>query len=477
MTLDAFERYDPEAVEDCGERAVVVGGSVAGLLAARVLADGFDEVVVLERDVLPEDASQRDGVPQATQIHALLEAGRATVEDLCPGYCESLLAAGGVLLDGASQLRFYGDDDFLADGPRRMPFYAATRPLFERVLREHVTQLPAVTVRGGTRVTDYLLDDAGTTVVGVERREGTADADRLPADVVVDATGRTSRTPRWLGANGFVEPPVVDVPVDVGYATVAVERPPEERTTTLALASAPRTRGEAVFPVEGGRWLVNVHGVAGDYPPTDLEGVREFAASLPTNAAATALDERSPVGDVHGYRFPSSRRRRYEALDGDAFPDGLLVVGDAIASFNPIYGQGMSVSALEALALHHALAANDDGSLNARFFERASPVVDHAWEMATGADASFVSDDTTVPLHVRAFTTYFDHAMRAAQDDGEVREALMRVIAMQDPPTALVHPGVVRRVLAVDVRKARSRRSRPTSELRRLAAVLGSRFG
>ncbi|WP_227131174.1 NAD(P)/FAD-dependent oxidoreductase [Halorubellus salinus] len=477
MTLDELERYDPDVVDECGDRAVVVGGSVAGLLAARVLADAFDEVVVLERDVLPEDASQRDGVPQATQIHALLEAGRATVEDLCPGYCESLLAAGGVLLDGASQFRFYGHDEYLADGPRRMPFYAATRPLFERVLREHVTRLPAVTVRGGTRVTDYLLDDTGTTLAGVERREGTAEADRLPADVVVDATGRASRTPRWLATNGFAEPPVVDVPIDVGYATVAVERPPEERATTLAMASAPRTRGEAVFPVEDGTWLVNVHGVAGDHPPTDLEGVREFAASLPTNAAATALDERSPVGDVHAYRFPSSRRRRYEALDADALPDGLLVVGDAIASFNPIYGQGMSVSALEALALHHALASGGSRALSARFFERASPVVDHAWEMAIGADASFAPGDTTVPPHVRAFTAYFDHVMRAAQEDGHLREALMRVIAMQDPPTALVHPGVVRRVLAVAVGNARARRSTTGSDLRRLAAALGSRFG
>ncbi|MFC6953287.1 NAD(P)/FAD-dependent oxidoreductase [Halorubellus litoreus] len=474
MTLDELERYDADAVEYCGDRAVVVGGSVAGLLAARVLADGFDEVLVLERDEVPDEPVQRDGVPQATQIHALLEAGRATIEDCCPGYCESLLAAGGVLLDGARDLRFYDQGGYLADGPRRMPFYAATRPLFEDVLREHVTAGRSVTVQDRTRVTDFLLDDDGDAVVGVERREGTGDAERVPADVVVDATGRASRTPRWLEANGFPAPPVEDVPIDVGYATVAVERPPGGRKTMLAMASAPRTRGEAVFPVEGDRWLVNVHGVAGDHPPADLDGVREFAASLPTDAAATTLSEHEIRGDVHAYRFPSSRRRYYERLD--TVPEGLLVVGDALASFNPIYGQGMSVAALEALALHRALAADGTTGLPERFFENAAPVVDHAWEMAVGADAPFAPGNAPVPGRVAAFGRYFDHVMRAAQDDGHLREALMRVIAMQDSPTALVRPRVLRRVAAAEVRNARARRSTTGSALRRLASALGSRF-
>jgi|AntDeeMetagen134_2_1112570.scaffolds.fasta_scaffold00226_8 2-polyprenyl-6-methoxyphenol hydroxylase-like FAD-dependent oxidoreductase len=476
MTLDALERYDPDAVERYGDRAVVVGGSVAGLLAARVLDDAFDEVLVLERDALPDHPRTRNGVPQATQIHALLEAGRATIEDLCPGYSESLLAAGGVLLDGATDLRFYDQGDYLADGPRRMPFYSATRPLFEHVLREHVTARASVTVHEETRVTDYLLDDDATSVVGVERKRGTGDVERLPASVVVDATGRASRTPSWLESNGFDAPPVEDVPIDVGYATVAVDRPPEDRTTVIAPASAPRSRGEAVFPIEGDRWLVNLHGVAGDHPSSDRDEMRAFAESLPTDAAQRALADRDVVGDVDAFRFPSNRRRCYEALDAGAFPEGLLVVGDAIASFNPIYGQGMSVSALEALALHHALAAGGTRSLAGRFFERASPVVDHAWEMAVGADAPFAPDDAPVPTHVRAFTTYFDHVMQVAQSDGDVREALMRVISMQDSPDALVQPGMLARVLRQDVGNARSTLSAPGLTLRRLTSALSSRL-
>lgn len=476
MTLDELERYDPDAVDAVGDRAVVVGGSVAGLLAARVLADGFDEVLVLERDDLPDDHGHRDGVPQATQIHALLESGRATVEDCCPGYCERLLAAGGVLFDGARDLQFYDQGDYLAAGSRRMPVYSATRPLFEHVLRDRVSARPGVRVVDRARVTDYVLDDAGSSVVGVERREGAGDAERVPADVVVDASGRASRTPSWLESNGFAAPRVEDVPIDVGYATVAVERPPGERTATLAMASAPRTRGEAVFPVEGDRWLVNVHGVAGDHPPGDLDGVRSFAASLPTNAAAATLDAHRVVGDVECYRFPSSRRRYYETLDSGAFPEGLVVVGDAVASFNPIYGQGMSVAALQVLALHHALAAGGRSGLPGRFFEYASPVVDHAWEMAVGADAPFTPEDAPVPRRVAAFGHYVDHLMALAHDDGDLREALMRVISMQDSPTALVRPGVVRRVVEAEVASARSRGETSGSGLRRLASTLGSRF-
>jgi 2-polyprenyl-6-methoxyphenol hydroxylase-like FAD-dependent oxidoreductase len=200
-----------------------------------------------------------------------------------------------------------------------------------------------------------------------------------------------------------------------------------------------------VFPVEGDRWLVNVHGVHGDHPPTDLDGMGEFAETLPVEHLGRFLRENRVVGDVEYYPFPSNRRRYYERVD--RFPDGLVVVGDAMTSFNPVYGQGMSVAALEALQLHHALVDGLDG-LAARYFDRAASVVDTAWAMAVGADAQFAETTGPTPRGASLFARYLSRLQRRAHDDPDLRVALMRVISMELPPTTLFRPRVLARVLA-----------------------------
>jgi len=444
MTLADTPRYDPTLSRTVGDHAVVVGGSVAGLLAARCLADYFSDVTVLEADEYPADPATRRGVPQGSQIHALQEAGRATLEDLFPGYGEDLLAAGGLLIDGASDIRFYSEGGFLADGSQRLPGYTATRPLFEAVVRRRIDASDAAEIRAGCRVTDYLLDESGA-VDGVRFRDETGDGTRLGADLVVDATGRTSKTPDWLERNGYAAPPVEEVTIDVGYSTVPVERPPEDRRAVLALAEAPRVRGGAAFPVEGDRWLVNVHGVHGDHPPTDLAGVTEFASTLPVPELERLLREQPVVGEVDHYPFPSSRRHYYEQLD--RFPEGLVVVGDAVASFNPVYGQGMSVAALGALQFHRALGLGGLDGLAPRYFDRAASVVDTAWAMAVGADAQFSATPESPSRSADLFARYLSRLRRRAHSDPDLRVALMRVISMEQSPASLLRPGVLARVL------------------------------
>ena len=446
MTLASVPRYESDGVSTVGEHAVVVGASVAGLLAAHVLADGFETVTIVDKDRLPDGPATRPGVPQDSQIHALLEAGRATLEDLFPGFGEDLISAGGLMIDGASDVRFYDEGDFLADGPRRFPVYSATRPLLEHVVRQRVTGLRGVRLRSGCQFVEYLADGEGRAVNGVLVRDRDSGTEAISADLVVDATGRTSRTPTWLREHGFVPPPVDEVGIDIAYSTIAVRRPADDRRAILMPAAPPHTRGAAVFPTENGRWLVNVHGVHGDHPPTDVEGLEDFAASLPTADVTQLLEAHPRVSeDVEYYPFPSSRRRYYEDLE--QFPDGLIVLGDAIASFNPIYGQGMSVAALEALVLHHALSSNGRENLGLRFFDRVEDVVDAAWTMAIGADFQFPQTSGPKPRGTALFDRYLSRLSRKAHVDSELRDALFRVFMMERPPTSLLHPRVVGRVL------------------------------
>lgn len=445
MTLATLSRYERDWVPSVGERAVVIGGSVAGLCAARVLADGFQTVTVIEKDSIPGGPEPRRGVPQGSQIHALQEAGRATLEDLLPGFGEDVIAAGGLMIDGASDIEFYDEGDFLADGPRRFPVYSASRPLFEHVIRQRVTDFPGVHFRPGCQFVNYRTDDS-MTITGVELRNGNADLETVEADLVVDAMGRASPTPRWLDEQGYEPPTVEEVTIDIAYSTIAIERPADGRRSILAPASHPDTRGGAVFPIEGDRWLVNLHGVHGDHPPTTIEGFEDYAASLPVSDIPRLLDTHPRISeDIEYFPFPSNLRRYYERLNN--FPAGLLVLGDAIASFNPIYGQGMSVATLEALALHHVLGSGDREDLASRYFDRASEVIDIAWQMAVGADFQFPQTTGPKPRGTDVFGWYLSRLTRKAHTDSELRDALFRVILMEQPPTLLLRPRTVATVL------------------------------
>jgi 2-polyprenyl-6-methoxyphenol hydroxylase-like FAD-dependent oxidoreductase len=446
MTLATVPRYDPGQVSAHGDRAVVVGGSVAGLLAARVLTDSFESVVILERDPISEEATARRGVPQGRHVHLLEEAGRATLEDLFPGFGERVLSEGGVIVDVLSDMKHYQDGGFLADSQVRFDGYFATRPLYERIIRQRVTDLAATDLRPACQFTDYLIDDEASSVDGVRFREGDAAPVELDADLVVDATGRTSKTPKRLIENGYTAPAVDEVSVDLAYSTAVIERPAEDRRAFFVAPNPSLPRGVGMFPVENNRWLATFSGMHGDHPPTDPEGLQAFAASLPVAEPERLLDTQPWVTDeIAHYPFPSSRRHRYESLD--RFPDDLVVIGDALASFNPIYGQGMSVAAMEALQLHHALADGGLDDLPLRFFEQIEAVVDVPWSIAVGGDFEFPQTTGPKPRGTDLINRYLARLRRKAHTDGRLRESLIRVFFLDQPPSTLFRPAVAWRVL------------------------------
>ncbi|MGM0590838.1 MAG: FAD-dependent oxidoreductase [Halobacteriota archaeon] len=446
MTLATVPRYDPDQVTERGGRAVVIGAGMAGLLSARVLADGFDEVTIIERDVLPETPEGRDGVPQSRHIHVLLEAGKATIEDLFSGYRRDFVSAGGLEIDGARDVNFFIEGDFLADGPHALPHYAATRPLYEQLVRRRVTELDGVSLRAPCRFTDYLVDETATTIEGVVVKNEQNEREGLDATLVVDATGRTSRTPVWLKRHGYEPPAVDEVSIDLVYSTALVERPPDDHRAFVVTPSPSNPRAAAVLPVEDDRWIVTVAGMHGEHPPTAASGFVDFAGRLPIPAVKHLLDEHEQVSEGStGYRFPSNRRHRYETLD--RFPAGLVIIGDGIASFNPLYAQGMSVAALEAVLLHHALATGGNENLAPRFFESAAEVIDIAWMMAVGSDFQFPETTGPKPRGTDLVSRYLSRLNRKAHTDGDLRDAFFRVMMMEQPPSSLFRPGIAWRVL------------------------------
>ena len=445
MTLASTPAYNPDRVSDRGSHAIVIGGSMAGLMTARVLTDAFKTVTIIEKDPLPDAPTVRDGTPQAAHGHAMQEAGRATLEALFPGYSDDLTAAGGLEIDLANDFNHHDLGGYLADGDDRLPWLTASRKLFEHVTRQRVVELDEITIRDNCQVSSFLSTGDDSAIEGVSIRTETNGKAYLDADLVVDATGRTSRTPDWLDTHGYAAPPVDEVEIDLAYSSVELARPSGDHRGYIVMLAPPRKRGLGLFPIEDDRWLLTLAGVHGDHPPTNPADFPEFLDEFPSPVFQHLCQDQEFLTEVNHYPFPASRRHRY--WECDRFPDGLVVIGDAIASFNPVYGQGMSVAALEALHLHHELATESDHPLPLRFFASIETVVDDAWGLAVGSDFRFAETSGPKPPGTDLMNRYFARLIRKAHTDHQLATALNRVTLMQDRPTTLLRPRVAWRVL------------------------------
>jgi 2-polyprenyl-6-methoxyphenol hydroxylase-like FAD-dependent oxidoreductase len=433
-----------------GEHAVVIGGSMGGLVAARVLSDAYERVTVVDRDELAEGRpAPRRGVPQGGHAHAVIAGGRAALEELLPGLTEEVERLGAPRGDAQDNVRWLQLGARLAQAPCGLHGLHVSRPLLEHRVRARVCALGDVTLIDRTDVAGLATarDGAVTGVRLIRGRDGSAE-ERLPADLVVDASGRGSRSPRWLGEIGYQPPTEESVRVDVTYSTRLFRARPEALDGDLAIVvcATPTTpRLGVLIALEGDRWIVSLAGYRGDRAPLDLPGFLGFAASLSTPDLVDALRDAEPLDDGATHRFPASVRRRYDRLR--RFPEGLLVFGDALSSFNPIYGQGMTVAARQALVLRRCLEAGTRG-LSRRFFRGAAREVDAAWKIVMGSDLRIPAVEGARPAPVRLMNAYLARLLAGAQTDAGLAEAFLRVAYLVDRPERLLRPSLALRVLA-----------------------------
>jgi len=446
-----------------GNHAMVLGASMAGLLAARVLADGYERVTIVERDLLPDTAQNRRGVPQARHVHVLWAAGAQILDELFPGLLSDLVAGGAPVTSELAELRFApsGHPLCLTGHPPAATTYQASRPFLESHLRARVRALPAVKIVDRCHVVGLATTAARDRVTGVRVVRGAAGVEQiLSADLVLDATGRGGRATARLEAIGYDRPPEERLAVHLKYATRHLRlRPGALRAEKFVSIGAEPSRptGFVLLAEEEDRWVLTLFGYDGHHPPTDPQGFLAFVATAAPPDILAAICDAEPLDDIIAHGFPASLRRRLEALR--RFPAGLLVFGDALGSTNPVYALGMSVAALQAVALQESLESGDR-HLAQRFFRAAAKPVGDAWQLSVGADLGLPQVKGPRPLPVRVINAYLNRLLTAAERDPVVSERFLRVIALQEPFRQLLRPSMALRVVIGSLR----RRSAPALE-------------
>jgi 2-polyprenyl-6-methoxyphenol hydroxylase-like FAD-dependent oxidoreductase len=428
-----------------GGHGVVLGASMAGLLAARVLADSLDRVTIIDRDQLPSGVADRRGVPQGRQVHALLARGSELLEDLFPGLTGRLVADGAVTGDPCAVIRFVLGGHRLARATTGADDVFASRLLLEHHVRQAVRALPQVQVLDSCEALNLITD--GNAVTGVAVRRSDTGTETLAADVVVDATGRGSRTPLWLSVMGCTAPDEDRIVVQVGYTTgrFRLRSGALDGDLAVLISTAPTApRAGGLFTVEHGEVMVCLAGMLGDHPPTEPQAFLDFAATLAVPDIREALDGAELLEDLVPARFPANTRRRYERLTD--LPHGLIVVGDALAAFNPIYGQGMTVAAIEIDVLRAQLRR---GKLPPphEFFRAAARALTPAWDLATGADLQDPRIEGPRPPITQVINSYVRRLHAAAVHDPALAKVFLQVSGLTAPPTALLRPDRLLRVL------------------------------
>jgi 2-polyprenyl-6-methoxyphenol hydroxylase-like FAD-dependent oxidoreductase len=418
---------------------------MSGLAAAGALADYFEKVLILERDSLPTRPVPRKGAPQSRHLHALLPGGHAALSDLFPNFAQDLIAAGAVPIGVNRDFRM--EIPGLGPLPQRdfgWFFYSATRPLIEMVTRRQVERLQNVAFREECAVSRIIVDpNNGAMTATLER------ADEVRADLIVDASGRAAPTLGLLRSTGYSPPEETSIGVDLRYTTTTFAIPGDANHDWVGVGTWPNAPDSShsgfIMPIEGNRWIVTFSGQLGLRPPDYYDGFMEYAQQLNTRTIYNAIKDAERISGFESYGFAASTWRRFERME--AFPRGLLPIGDSICRFNPVYGQGMSVAAQEARLLKQILKNRTTMSdpldgLATTFFSESLPLIEGPWNMSAVPDMVYPETRGERPPDFEGRIQYSRALLQAAVRHSSVQRAFTEVQQLLKPPSILQEPDI-----------------------------------
>jgi 2-polyprenyl-6-methoxyphenol hydroxylase-like FAD-dependent oxidoreductase len=435
------------------ENAVVIGGSIAGILAARVLAEHFESVTIVETDKLPLQPQVRIGVPQSAQPHILLTGGYRILEELFPEIGSQLIAAGALPVDFLKELHFFRAGQWSPSGTISSDFVSVTcsRPLLEWVIRQRLKEFSQVHFVEQHRVESLLSNSSKTQITGVSIRSLTGDGvKQLHSNLVVDASGRRTRAPEWLESLGLATPSSTVIDPFLGYATRLYKQPQDttDDWKVILISQEPpdNKRLGYLAKIEGGRWIATLGGYGRDFPSLDDQGFLEFARSLSSPKFYETIKNAEPISPIYAHRATKNRLYHYEKIQT---PRGFIALGDAVCALCPVYGQGMTVSALSAVVLKDWLS---DGQFqSSRFQQKLAKSNSFAWTVATQMDLSFPTTSggkTRKPnLLSKILTWYSQQVVISANSNVAIQALNIEIFHLLKSPLALYHPQVIFQVL------------------------------
>jgi len=436
------------------QHALVIGGSLAGMFAAKALSQIFKQVTIIERDTLPDEITVRDGVPQSRHVHQLLVGGLNVMRELFPGLDDDLEAAGAIPIHMGYNFIMATRYGFMPPVETGMHSFLSSRPALESVIRQHINNTDNICIIQGYSVIQLLTDKDKRVVSGVlaeKKREKSSE--QFNADLVVDASGRNSKAITWLEELGYDAPEATHIDAHVGYASCWFEKPdyaPDGIPAMLSLGDADNPRTCLISEVEGNKWLAMAASKNHDYPPTDLDGFLEFTKGCPSPFVYNYLKHAKAISPVYGYRRTENHWRHYEKMTRR--PENFVITGDAACAFNPIYGHGMSVAAMDAKLMGQILKSYAGRNLTGfadEFQQALAKQVEVVFSLASADDLEQPTVEGEFPEQPPALKwlgLYFRQALRAMFVDDVVRVRFNRVSNLIDSPLTLFKPGILLRV-------------------------------
>ena len=434
-----------------GNCAIVIGGSIAGLLSARILSEYFQQVIILDRDELPKTSKARRGVPQSVQPHVLLTKGYRILAEFFLDLPQQLHDNGALTIDWAREFKHFvaGHWGIITEEPSDIVSVTCSRYLLEWTIRQELTKLPRIKILEQSKVVGLIYDAETDRVTGVKLVSGEMDA-----DLVVDASGRSSKAPQWLEQIGHSPVPETVINPFLGYATRRYKLPdnlqPDWKVMLISQTPPQDTRLGYLAQIENGELIATLGGYGKDFPPLDDGGFLEFARSLAQPDFYQAIAQATPISPIYAHRATANRMRNYDRVE---LPSGFIALGDAVCALCPVYGQGMTVSALGAKTLQAWLNKSSGDKLdNNRFQKQLAKSNSFHWMMATSQDSRFPTTVGGEPskdgMVNKLMTGYMNRLTRKSTLEPKLHLTFIEVAHLLRSPLSFYHPATIWRVMS-----------------------------